>query len=112
MRVPSYVVVFAIELNAYDVRKIIPPHGDLTVQYFQALPGCENVLGGDDWTSALANASKLLGDDRTVKWFPEYGCALFAVGKSTVSGGPIEHRTLSIVGCDSWTFTPRWIPPR
>lgn len=79
----------------------------------QELPGCENVLGEVNWRPAVVNASMLLSDGRTVKWFPQYGCALIAIGKCTVSGGPIVRRALSIVGCDNWTFTPRWIsPPR
>ena len=61
----------------------------------------------------MANAFKLLVDNRAVKWFPEYGCALIATGKRTASGGPIVRRTLLIVCLDNWAFTPRWInPPR
>ncbi|CAN0444641.1 unnamed protein product, partial [Discosporangium mesarthrocarpum] len=46
---------------------------------------------------------------RTVKWFPEYGCALLAIGHATAPDGPAaEHRRLFIIGLDSWEFEAHW----
>ncbi|CAB1103179.1 unnamed protein product [Ectocarpus sp. CCAP 1310/34] len=79
----------------------------------RGLPGCETFLAEIDWRSALVQASEQALDDRSVKWFPEYGCALLAVGSPSVRGGPVVRRHSSIIGLDKWVFEPHWLhPPR
>ncbi|CAM9741065.1 unnamed protein product, partial [Hapterophycus canaliculatus] len=61
----------------------------------------------------LATASTLIRDETSVRWFPEYGAALLAVGSSSTQDGPIVRRHLYIVGLDNWSFRPHWThPPR
>ncbi|CAM9896127.1 unnamed protein product, partial [Ectocarpus fasciculatus] len=77
----------------------------------QELPGCEGLLGEVNWRSALTKTSAVLNDDRSVKWFPEYGCALLAIGSPCAVGGPPVRRNLSLVGLDSWKLASRWLNP-
>ncbi|CAM9957051.1 unnamed protein product, partial [Ectocarpus sp. 4 AP-2014] len=77
----------------------------------QELPGCDDLLGEVDWHSALTKTSAFLNDGRSVKWFPEYGCALLAIGSSCALGGPLVRRNLSLVGLDNWKLASRWLNP-
>lgn len=77
----------------------------------QTLPGCESTLDEFDWQPALAKASSLMLDETSVKWFPAYGAALLAIGRSSVQGGPIVRRHLHIVGLDKGALKPYWVRP-
>lgn len=79
----------------------------------QDLPGCETALAYIDWRAALAKASELVSDEESVQWFPEYDCALLAIGTPSFPGGPIVRRHLSIIGLDDWVVETHWLqPPR
>ncbi|CAN0319729.1 unnamed protein product, partial [Scytosiphon promiscuus] len=56
-------------------------------------------------------AAKLLQDNRSVVWFPAYGCALLAIGSPKFPGGPTVRRHLSVLGLDNWEFRPHWVHP-
>ncbi|CAM9708595.1 unnamed protein product, partial [Scytosiphon promiscuus] len=75
----------------------------------QDLPGCGRTLNNFDWPSALVGAAKLVQDNKSVLWFPAYGCALLAIGSPKFPGGPTMRLHLSILGLDNWEFRPHWV---
>lgn len=82
-------------------------------QEHQELPCCKHTFDSFDWCAALAGAMELVRDERSVMWFPAYGCALLAIGSPAFPGGPSVRRHLSVVGLDNWDLKPHWIhPPR
>jgi hypothetical protein len=61
------------------------------------LPGW---LTRDD-LQALVAAAHFISCPDSVKWFPEYGCALLALPPHEAAAG---HLSLSLVGLDDWSF--------
>ena len=102
----SIVEVHPCGLGATDF--YVSPHA-VSIALPQELPACEDHFRNSGWKSSLLSAAKLIQDDRSVKWFPKYGCALLAILSRDVSNEPIARRHLYIVGLDSWVLKAHWI---
>ena len=59
-------------------------------------------LTNDDLRT-LAGAARFISCPDSVKWFPEYGCALLALPPHEAQAAA-GHLSLSLLGLDDWTF--------
>ncbi|CAM9398492.1 unnamed protein product, partial [Choristocarpus tenellus] len=61
------------------------------------------VVGRGKWRKAVENAASFVSDNKTVKWFPRYGCAVLAIGQASPSDVVVKRRVI-VVGLNEWTF--------